>query len=171
MVSFRNCTGKCIHFHPLWIRQLRIGNFRNVGPFEYWTLAQLPNIALAMPILSFSLVGFVQYFSHLVSSSQVLNHGTDEKPPPPILFELYSVHLLTMALLLFTSHTQIALRVCLGDPVVWWNAVKLGFDNVEIDECRKGHVKMNKFGRYWVGWTVVWGAIAAVLWAGHYPPA
>ncbi|KJE02009.1 GPI mannosyltransferase 2 [Cryptococcus gattii NT-10] len=143
----------------------------NVGPFEYWTLAQLPNIALAMPILSFSLVGFVQYFSHLVSSSQVLNHGTDEKPPPPILFELYSVHLLTMALLLFTSHTQIALRVCLGDPVVWWNAVKLGFDNVEIDECRKGHVKMNKFGRYWVGWTVVWGAIAAVLWAGHYPPA
>ncbi|OXG37989.1 GPI mannosyltransferase 2 [Cryptococcus neoformans Gb118] len=143
----------------------------NVGPFEYWTVAQLPNIALVIPIIFSSLIGFIKYFSHLVSSSQVLNHGTEENPPPPILFELYSVHLLTMALLLFTSHTQIALRVCLGDPVVWWNAVKLGFDNVQMGETPMGQVKMNKFGRYWIGWTVVWGAVAIVLWAGHYPPA
>lgn len=151
--------------------QLRTANFRNVGPFEYWTVAQLPNIALVIPIIFSSLIGFIKYFSHLVSSSQVLNHGTEENPPPPILFELYSVHLLTMALLLFTSHTQIALRVCLGDPVVWWNAVKLGFDNVQMGETPMGQVKMNKSGRYWIGWTVVWGAVAVVLWAGHYPPA
>jgi phosphatidylinositol glycan class V len=70
-------------------------------------------------------------------------------------------------LLIFSSHTQIALRVISGDPVVWWNVAAMAFDWGNSLESRK----MTKAGKAWVWWTVIWGAVSLVLWAGHYPPA
>ncbi|WVQ71222.1 hypothetical protein IAR50_000747 [Cryptococcus sp. DSM 104548] len=140
----------------------------NVGLFKYWTLAQLPNIALALPILYSSFLGtsgFLRSFLKRILATPGTNHPKPARPLP----ELYMIHILTMALLLFASHTQIALRVCLGDPVIWWNVVGLAFDWEGRE--KGGRLKMTRLGRYWVGWTVVWGSVAMVLWAGHYPPA
>ncbi|ODO12010.1 hypothetical protein I350_00794 [Cryptococcus amylolentus CBS 6273] len=158
----------CHHDPPLsysFVQSL----YWNVGPFKYWTLAQLPNIALALPILYSSFLGTSTFLRSFFRSTIFPNPGRTLPKPARPLPELYLVHILTMALLLFASHTQIALRVCLGDPVVWWNVVGLAF---EWDKREKGgRLEMTQLGRYWVGWTVVWGSAAMVLWAGHYPPA
>ncbi|WVN90315.1 uncharacterized protein L203_105551 [Cryptococcus depauperatus CBS 7841] len=140
----------------------------NVGPFRYWTVAQLPNIALALPILVVSAMGIRNMFRQSLPSSKPKAHTA---PPPlkPIILALYTVHALNMALLLFTSHTQIALRVCLGDPVIWWNVAEMAFD---WDNTMEGKgFGVTRLGKWWIGWTVLWGAAATVLWAGHYPPA
>jgi len=69
-------------------------------------------------------------------------------------------------LLIFSSHTQIALRVISTDPVFWWVLADLAFDWTTRD-----HRRMTRIGKLWVWWSVIWGAVSIVLWAGHYPPA
>ncbi|WWD17943.1 hypothetical protein CI109_102388 [Kwoniella shandongensis] len=132
----------------------------NIGLFNYWTLSQLPNILLALPILLVSLVGIFIY----IRTRILPRPGT--RPSHPALEGLYICHLMTTGLVLFNSHTQIALRVCLGDPVLWWSATTLAFN--WDDDKQRG---LTKVGKLWVGWCVVWGAVAMVLWVGHYPPA
>ena len=80
---------------------------------------------------------------------------------------LHLHHLLMTVLLVTSSHTQIALRVISGDPVVWWNVTAMAFDWSPSQRTRS----MTITGKLWVWWTVIWGGVSLVLWAGHYPPA
>ena len=121
--------------------------YRNVGFLSYWTPAQIPNILLALPILATASHGSYTYFTH---------------PSDPRLTPLYLHHVGMTVLLLLSSHTQIVLRVCSGDAVLWWSVARLVFE----DDGR-----VTRVGRWWIGWVVVWGAVSIVLWAGHYPPA
>ncbi len=67
------------------------------------------------------------------------------------------------ALLIFASHTQIALRLAPTDPVVWWTLAK-SFGSA-------GNRRLNALEKGWGWWVCVWGAASLVLWTGHYPPA
>lgn len=108
------------------------------------------------------------------------------------LLPFHLQHLLLTALLVFGSHTQIALRTAITDPVVWWNVASVAFrwepmyrqaseagasaDNqVKKPETKEELLdagkRMTTAGRIWVGWAVVWGAISLVLWSAHLPPA
>jgi phosphatidylinositol glycan class V len=56
-------------------------------------------------------------------------------------------------LLLFASHVQIALRLAVTDPTLWWT------------------LAASKRLSAWTYFCVVYGAVSLVLWAGFYPPA
>ena len=89
------------------------------------------------------------------------------------------------ALLIFGSHTQIALRVISTDPVFWWLLADLAFEKRKENESGDGDgggdksrgrgrgrgMAMTRLGQVWLYWTVVWGSVSIVLWVGHYPPA
>ena len=149
------------------------------------------------------------YFQNLISKPT--------KPPGPCipsshasLLPFQILHSALTLLLIFASHTQIALRVALTDPVVWWNIADMAFEwdpaflrpliestlekpqlspirqklqagngvreqsrgwmRSKEEEVRSGR-RMTKWGRIWVGYVVIWGAVSLLLWAGHYPPA
>ncbi|WVQ97334.1 hypothetical protein IAU59_004445 [Kwoniella sp. CBS 9459] len=118
----------------------------NIGLFNYWTPAQLPNILLASPIFLISFLGSRNLLTNLLSisplhpsslsssfSSSSISTASGQSPSAgvhPALLVLYVHHWLMMALLLFASHTQIALRVCITDPVNWWNIASLAMDRV-----------------------------------------
>lgn len=86
----------------------------------------------------------------------------------PVRLAPFIVHHAVMTLLLiFGSHTQIALRVISTDPVFWW----LLADNAFTPGSDKTERGMTRAGQAWLWWTVIWGAVSIVLWAGHYPPA
>lgn len=123
---------------------------RNIGFLNYWTPAQIPNIAIASPVLAVSLFGTFRFFTSRTALSRRL---------APMMLH----HASMTFLLLFGSHTQIALRVISTDPVFWWILADISFE--------KGRSGMNRVGRAWLWWAVIWGAISIVLWAGHYPPA
>jgi phosphatidylinositol glycan class V len=89
-------------------------------------------------------------------------------------------HAVMTFLLIFQSHTQIALRVCSTDPVFWWMLTDIAYkkdgvwlDHVDAEQWiyRPDHRGLTKAGERWIWWSVVWGAISIVLWAGFYPPA
>ncbi|KAL1405821.1 ER membrane glycoprotein subunit of the GPI transamidase complex-like protein [Vanrija albida] len=131
------------------------GEYWNVGPFRYWTLSQLPNFALAAPVLYVTIKGLASHLQSLVASSPTRIARLDTA--------IYLHQLLMMALLIISSHTQIALRLAATDPVVWWTiaASALGGDKGDL----------GKTAKVWLWWVCIWGAVSLVLWSGHYPPA
>ena len=165
---------------------------RNVGLLNYWTPAQIPNLLIAAPILSISFYGAYRFFASAIISSPApitspYASTSTAKPHLPAasqaskcaLFPFYVTHLILTLLLTFSAHSQIALRLCVTDPVVWWTAAQLAFtgqgiaptgsEGRTVDDEKTIHI--TTFGKAWVWWSVVYGAISIPLWAGHYPPA
>ncbi|GAA5860133.1 hypothetical protein JCM8547_009195 [Rhodosporidiobolus lusitaniae] len=99
------------------------------------------------------------------------------------------VHLSTALslLLLTTAHVQIALRVCVTDPVVWWWAAELLWRDLGGEERsmvltgqekaakgekeKKGERRGRRRGLLWLKYCAVWGTVATVLYAVFLPPA
>lgn len=132
---------------------------RNVGLFKYWTIAQVPNFLLAAPVLAVSLLPTLAYFQKASTA-------------PHTLLPFHIHHLFLTLLLIFASHAQIALRVCITDPVVWWNVAAVAVDWAPVgkgDQARP--TVLTTAGKLWIGWVVVYGTVSLFLWAGHYPPA
>ena len=149
----------------------------NVGFLRYWTVSNIPNFVLALPILLNVYAFCVFYLSRLprvyphvfVRRSAEADKKRREtripaEPHPPSLFLAPSLlphvlHALALTLLLtFNAHVQIALRVLPSLPLVYWAAARL-------------LVERPRWGKAWVAWSVVWGAVSCVLWAVFLPPA
>ncbi|RPD56805.1 mannosyltransferase [Lentinus tigrinus ALCF2SS1-7] len=148
----------------------------NGGFMRYWTVAQIPNFVIAAPPLALLFVYTARYLRaaffprlrELVLESRQSRkdiEGSDTpclRTPSPFLHPSlapHAIHALIMSLLLlFASHTQIVLRQAAAMPAVYWAAAWL-------------LVEHPRAGRWWVGWSVVWGAVSCVLWAAFLPPA
>jgi len=123
----------------------------HVGFLSYWTPAQLPNIALALPLLLPLLFYSVSHISLLLNgklgglrpakTTAHAVHGT-----------IFGVTLLTNA------HTQIALRLLPALPSTYWSVATLLIDRP-------------RWGKAYVVWAVLWGAASIILWATFLPPA
>lgn len=92
----------------------------------------------------------------------------------------HALHALFLALtLLFTAHVQIVLRQAAALPLVYWAGAWLVVRDSPAQDAaggpsgRGGNEKGGRWrwGTMWVGWSVVWGAAALVLWAAFLPPA
>lgn len=127
-----------------------------MGPFRYWTIEQLPNFALATPVIALSAYGCFDYLKEQDISLRSLR-----KPELPIF--LYQSAMLL--LLLFASHTQIALRLSMTDPLLWSTVARL------LLPSSPKSTSSEAMGRKWIWWCLLWASVSVVLWAGHYPPA
>jgi phosphatidylinositol glycan class V len=160
---------------------------RNVGLLNYWTLAQLPNLVIASPILSVSFYGVYRFLlGNPIAPTQPTSVAAVSSWT---LAPFYIVHLALTLLLTFSAHSQIALRLSVTDPVIWWTVASLAVRRdtggariardaggkaavaVKGDRPTQGMLVLTGFGKVWVSWVVVYGAISIPLWAGHYPPA
>jgi phosphatidylinositol glycan class V len=90
----------------------------------------------------------------------------------------FLVHTITTLILLFASHTQIALRVSMGNPVLFWivgafvsNSSSSSSSSSRVKYRRGGEGCAAKWARRGIVWSCTWGAVSLVLWAGFYPPA
>lgn len=140
----------------------------NVGFLRYWTLSNIPNFLLALPVL-LSVFAFCAFYlsyipSILPSLFRQRRFREDTTPVPASLFLDVSVlphvlHALVLALLLtFNAHVQIALRTLPSLPLMHWAAACL-------------LVERPALGRVWVAWSVMWSVTSCVLWAVFLPPA
>ena len=134
-------------------------HYWNVGFLRYWEALQLPNFALAAPVLITGFVGCVAYcrrhsLRELVTLS-VCPGGW--APIPADLWLLpFVVHtFVLLMLLLLVSHVQIALRFATpgGLPFLWWT----------YGSARRPEVVLYAL--------IAFNAAASVLYAGFYPPA
>lgn len=147
----------------------------NVGFLRYWTPSQAPNILLAAPVLGVLLTFCVKHtlnatvpfvLSHpLLSRTSRLLPASLRLPSSssPFLTNRnivpHVLHAFVLGLvLLLAAHTQIALRLAISLPTTYWAAAWLV-------------VEHPRAGKWWITWSVVWGAISIVLWAVFLPPA
>ncbi|KAI0367932.1 mannosyltransferase [Pilatotrama ljubarskyi] len=141
----------------------------NVGFLRYWTLQQLPNFLLGAPPLLL-LFTFTLRYLRLALIPRLVNHISASDSPSKSPIENASpflspsiaphvIHALVLCLLLlFASHTQIVLRLAASMPLTYWAAAWLVAERPTL-------------GKWWVGWSVVWGAVSCVLWGVFLPPA
>ena len=134
----------------------------NVGFLRYWTPSQLPNILLALPVLGL-LLTFSFYYLGAFFTSVPLAYMSKLPHSSPPFFDTslmpYVLHTILLSfVLLFASHTQIALRVAPCLPTTYWAAAWL-------------LVTYPRIGRVWVMWSVLWGTLSVVLWGVFLPPA
>jgi phosphatidylinositol glycan class V len=123
----------------------------HVGFLSYWTPAQLPNIALALPLLVPVLFYSVSHISSLIT-------GKSGGLRPSTMIA-HAVHATILSLTLLTNaHTQIALRLLPALPSTYWSVAAL-------------LIERPRWGKAYVVWAVLWGAASVILWATFLPPA
>jgi phosphatidylinositol glycan class V len=123
----------------------------HVGFLSYWTPAQLPNIALALPLL----VPLLFYSASQLSSLLCGKSGGLR----PSTTTAHAMHAMILCLTLLTNaHTQIALRLLPSLPITYWSAAALLLERPW-------------WGRTYVIWAVLWGTLSVLLWASFLPPA
>ncbi|OCH91795.1 mannosyltransferase [Obba rivulosa] len=160
----------CTSFPPSIYSYVQ-ARYWGVGFLEYWTLQQLPNFLLAAPVLILLLSFCTHYVLHaliprlrLALSGKSFNapiSGPDGSVAPFLDPSLapHAIHTLILTLLLlFNSHTQIALRLAASVPLTYWAAARLVLERP-------------RWSWWWVAWSVVWGAVSVVLWTVFLPPA
>ncbi|KAG1799794.1 glycosyltransferase family 76 protein [Suillus plorans] len=143
----------------------------NVGFLRYWTVSNIPNFMFALPVLLnvFAFCWF--YLSNLPAiiphiAPRIRSKKNDVPPPPQLDSPFLSpsllphvLHALALTLILtFNAHVQISLRLLPSLPLTYWAAARLMLD-------------LPKWGKAWVTWSVLWGALSCVLWAVFLPPA
>lgn len=132
-----------------------VSDSRNIGLFRYWRVEQLPNFVLAAPILCISLLGLRR---QLATGLPTSHPGNGDMIAAIMVYQA-----VMNALLIFASHTQIALRLAPTDPVLWWT--------LATSLATKTSRSFTWYEKMWCWWVCVWGVASIVLWAGHYPPA
>ena len=140
----------CNHFIPSIYAHVQ-RTYWHVGFLSYWTPAQLPNIALALPLLVPLLFYSVSHISSLIRA----------KPGGlrPLTTTAQAVHATVLSVTLLTNaHTQIALRLLPALPSTYWAVATL-------------LIERPRWGRAFVVWAVLWGAASVILWATFLPPA
>ena len=143
---------------------------RDVGFLRYFTLNQVPLFVLSAPVLALSFVATYAFFSSnwRFIWAHLRGHRPSMRAERPALHVAltphYILHTILSFLLLFASHVQICLRLAATNPVIFWWAADL----VQADSASKTR---QKWGRRWLHYSIIWGSIALVLWAGFYPPA
>jgi phosphatidylinositol glycan class V len=144
----------------------------NVGFLRYWTLQQLPNFIISTPplilLFYFSIYsisqGLIPQLISYIQSDRPQTKTSSRRIESPFLSSSESLHphtihaLFLCTTLVFTSHTQIVLRLGPSMPVTYWAAAWLV-------------VEKPRYGRWWIRWSVVWSVISAVLWGVFLPPA
>ncbi|KAG1878223.1 glycosyltransferase family 76 protein [Suillus subluteus] len=143
----------------------------NVGFLRYWTVSNIPNFILALPALLHVFAFCWFYLSNLPSiiphiAPRIRSKKNDASSPPQLDSPFLSPSLLPHVLhalaltsvLTFNAHVQISLRLLPSLPLTYWAAARLMLD-------------LPKWGKAWVTWSVLWGALSCVLWAVFLPPA
>ncbi|KAF7376005.1 GPI mannosyltransferase 2 [Mycena sanguinolenta] len=126
----------------------------NSGFLRYWTLQQLPNFLIAAPPLLAISTFSVHHLRHWLKSPADPGRAFFSASIAP-----HAIHALVMsAILLFMSHTQIVLRLAASMPITYWAAAWLLLEHP-------------KWGRVWITWSVLWGALSILLWGAFLPPA
>ncbi|OBZ66527.1 GPI mannosyltransferase 2 [Grifola frondosa] len=137
----------------------------NVGFLHYWSPQQLPNFLISAPVLVLLILSSAHYIKHALLPHLLAVISSAPQTPTtrsPFLSESLAPHaihaLILSLLLLLASHTQIVLRLAASMPFTYWAAARLV-------------IERPTWGARWTTWSVVWGAVAIVLWAAFLPPA
>lgn len=134
-----------------------VAHHRNIGLLKYWEVAQIPNFALAAPVLVACGAVCCRVFGSMGTSLLAAVATPWRTGQADLLWATpYAIHLAFLTLLLlFWSHVQIALRFATpgGMPLLWWG----------LAQWR--HAEQALYG------LVLYNAVASLLYAGFYPPA
>ncbi|SCV70371.1 BQ2448_1765 [Microbotryum intermedium] len=163
-------------------------HYWNNGLFNYWRPLQIPNFMFAAPVLYYSILASYRYYRtnvHAVICSTLPFLPARLLPPDRAitsnssflantsldLVPIIHLHTFNVLLILFYSHVQIILRLCVVNPVLFWFVASLIRDDLLLASDQKNPARGRRLGRTWWLYVSVWGQVSILLWALFLPPA
>lgn len=136
--------------------------YRNVGPFRYWRLVQLPNFLIAAPTLFACLAASMKYARY--SWKRFLTLGAFPMRAKPFIFQdALLPHFILLALFVIYAlifvHVQIMARLFSFQPAVYWSLAHFYID---------GSLGTK---RLITGTCLCYALVGTVLFSNFYPPA
>ena len=123
-------------------------HYWNVGFLKYWTINNIPNFLLVLPILLFNIYS--------------LNYMYQELPKNRKLLPLIVINGLIIIGGTFFWNIQILNRITSFSPLIYWTLAY----NLNLN------MNMNKFwSKYVIGYCILWNFIQTGLFAAFLPPA
>lgn len=119
-------------------------HYWNVGFLKYWTINNIPNFLLVLPVLSFNIYSIIYMIQYLPKYRKLL----------PIII----INGLTLIGGIFFWNIQILNRITSFSPLIYWTLA----DNL---------VKKKYWVKYVIYYSIMWSLIQTVLFAGFLPPA
>jgi phosphatidylinositol glycan class V len=137
---------------------------RNVGLFRYYTLKQIPNIALALPVLFVSVLAVVKFASSDIQRFMTAGlRVTQEIHPHPFFSSLlvpYIYHwMLLLAVCVTVLHTQVSTRFLSATPPLYW------FGSYLLSQSEKYRLLCNA----WIFWSAVYLPVGTILFTNFFP--
>ena len=127
----------------------------HVSFLEYWTVSQIPNFVLILPIISLIYWSGSSYLIYLQDSKDRI-FSRVMRPAIILPHVLYTLFFTTY--ILSSAHAQILLRLAPSMPFLYFSAARLLLEHP-------------RWGKVWIIWSVVWGAASVILWTTFLPPA
>ncbi|KAI6098965.1 glycosyltransferase family 76 protein [Pisolithus croceorrhizus] len=171
------CSSTRVHDRSQWCERGMLPSiythvqreYWNVGFLRYWTISNIPNFLISLPVLLSVWIFCIFYLSHLprILRDGFARQGSKSSAHLPLGDSLFLnpsilphvLHGISLTLILtFNAHVQIALRVLPSLPMTYWAAARL-------------LIEQPRWGKAWVAWSMVWCGLSCVLWAVFLPPA
>ncbi|KAG7399528.1 hypothetical protein PHYBOEH_008653 [Phytophthora boehmeriae] len=135
----------------------------NVGLFRYYEWKQLPNFLLATPIIALSLHSLQGYFRGKIVPGRIQQlHDWRGAALTP-----YYVHWLFLVLnALLVVHIQVTTRLLCACPPLFWHPAALV---CRVSTQKKASPELTTYGRYVVGYFLLFAVLGSVLFTSFYP--
>ncbi|KAI9217420.1 GPI mannosyltransferase 2 [Blastocladiella britannica] len=144
-------------------------------PFAYWTVAQLPNFAMAAPMLVRAVHVAFRELKHQMPPRPIpttakgmfqwMHQWLSGTQRPHAFGVPYAVQMLVLVgITVVAMHVQICLRVFSGYAAIFsvWPDTSSSSSSVAV---------MSKYDRWWLRYSIVWASVGAVLFGVFLPPA
>ena len=142
----------CQRFPPLIYPYVQ-RKYWDVGLFRYWTVQQIPNFVISIPVFALLVYGI-----HLILANRSFKQlSSMQASQAKLIPHAIYTGIFTM-LVLFNSHVQIILRLSTSIPLLYWAAAWL-------------LIQKSWLAKVWISWSMIWGALSTVLWGAFLPPA
>eukprot|EP00475_Leptophrys_vorax_P037172 TRINITY_DN6378_c0_g1_i1.p1 TRINITY_DN6378_c0_g1~~TRINITY_DN6378_c0_g1_i1.p1 ORF type:complete len:273 (-),score=43.69 TRINITY_DN6378_c0_g1_i1:197-1015(-) len=146
----------------------------NVGLFRYYTLKQIPNIALALPVLVLSFMGIIMYALHdiarFISAGILEPHSHHRQQQNPFFWSAllpYIYHWMFLVLICITVlHTQVSTRFLSVSPPLYWFGASL-FSNGKTKVMSNNHAKL--LTNLWILWCSIYIPVGTILFSNFFP--
>lgn len=164
----QNISNMCESGLPYFYVQ---NHYWNIGFLHYFEVKQLPNFALAFPILYLTITHGAKYFYQNARLILTLGMRSSSKDVVRVNFFPYGVHLIFLVTsCLFFIHIQVSTRLlCSSTPAVYWFAALL------LKAKKKSHrLRVNVFGfslnfHYILWYFLLYSLIGTILFSNFYP--
>ncbi|XP_065225731.1 GPI mannosyltransferase 2-like [Planococcus citri] len=171
VLAGQGTSGMCNQTHVIPYFYIQ-NHYWNVGFLEYFQLKQIPNFALAFPIIHYVSTECISYFKRNTDLTKSLGLSRVHQNTRMALIYEYIVHLsVLLVICLFFVHIQVATRIlCSSSPALYWLWAMIIYSKEKKTVFSLSDVPhMTTVSFTIFSYCLIYCVLGTILFSNHYP--